>query len=143
MIKTKITDKLENQISTSLEESFIPNVPDDFNWWDALGVESITPMEIKFKDDYTPDWKKLISYAANWVTCACGAQSTNIPRFKDGTPKDTLLNKYGYEFFINVGNKNATAAAYTLHHIEQRATELIKAIENWERISKSFDHMDI
>ena len=137
------TQARKADMDDSLEGSFRPDVPDDFNWWDALGVVSITLTEIKLRDDYTPDWKTLIDYAADWVTCACGAQCANIPRFENGKPKDSLLKMYGKQFLIDVENENPTAAAYTLHNIEQRATALIKFYENWERISKSFDHMDI
>lgn len=58
------------------------------------------------------DWNKFLNkvkysrkeldeaYASSgdWVTCACGTQCSIIPRWEEGTPKDSYLKNFGYTF---------------------------------------------
>lgn len=63
-----------------------------------------------------------------WVTCACGNQCDVLPRWDDGSPKDTELEDLGMEFCDNIFDENWKAARTTLNKIEKRSTLLINEI---------------
>lgn len=126
----------------AMDSMLAASVPNGFDWFYELGVIMVNETEIQFTFDHTPDWKKLLDYACDWTTCACGNMCAVIPREKDGEPKDPQLKMLGKAFAVYVVHRDAEKAARTLYAIEKRSAELIKAIEDWEKISKSFDNID-
>jgi hypothetical protein len=70
-------------------------------------------------------WSELADAAGNWVTCACGAQCSILPRDHNGYPLDSILEQLGTDFFIDVDNREWKSAKKTLDQIEARSAILI------------------
>tara|TARA_R110000796_G_scaffold115597_1_gene227728 strand:+ start:443 stop:880 length:438 start_codon:yes stop_codon:yes gene_type:complete len=74
-------------------------------------------------------------HAADWVTCACGRVTGDIPRepcldedsHSYNLPLDSLLKHHGFNFYDNVEEGRFLAAAETLVSIEARAITVAKA----------------
>ncbi len=74
-------------------------------------------------------------HAADWVTCACGKITSDIPRTLDldedshsyNVPLDSVLKDHGFSFYDNVEADRFLAAAETLVSIETRAIIVAKA----------------
>jgi hypothetical protein len=64
--------------------------------------------------------------AGNWVTCACGKITHDIPRDHKGgeMPLDSLLSQLGMDFYDCVSTDKIVSSAKTLVLIEQRAIEV-------------------
>ncbi len=71
--------------------------------------------------------------ASDWVTCACGKVTSDIPRNLDEnspvykTPIDYRLQERGFDFYNTVEDNEFLAAAQTLVAIENRAITVAKA----------------
>lgn len=65
--------------------------------------------------------------ANNWITCACGNLCKSIPRYKNGEPKDFILNILGSKFYTAISHKNYDEAKEILKRIEERSIELLAA----------------
>ena len=64
--------------------------------------------------------------AGNWVSCACGKVTADIPRCKtygqsEGAPTDFKLKDLGMDFHFYVAENNFDKAARTLVLIEKHA----------------------
>jgi hypothetical protein len=72
----------------------------------------------------------------NWVTCACGKVSTNVPRHAEGTrPQDKSLFLLGCKFGDWVRQNDFLSAAKVLVRIENRAVVVARAHLNGMEIS--------
>ena len=64
--------------------------------------------------------------ANDWVTCACGKITADIPRNKEmNSPLDDQLDLLGVYFYQHVTNNDFLKAAETLINIEDRAQEVV------------------
>ena len=66
--------------------------------------------------------------AANWVTCACGKVTHDIPRgksFSSNAPKDGKLLDLGGSFHYRISTQSFAASAIALINIEKRAIEVV------------------
>jgi hypothetical protein len=74
-----------------------------------------------------------INHSADWVTCACGRVTADIPRDPDthfhgyNTPLDAILRERGFDFYTAVDDNRFLKAAQTLVSIEARAIVVAKA----------------
>lgn len=76
-------------------------------------------------------WRTAQHASANWVTCACGAQCSIIPRVKiDGEPKDKTLWNLGVRFNFAIKDRDKFSAKSILAKIEERSAYLIKQIND-------------
>lgn len=62
--------------------------------------------------------------AKNWVTCACGQVTADIPRHNDNRPVDNDLWLSGAKFACDVAFDRYIRAAKILIEIEKRAIEV-------------------
>ena len=63
-----------------------------------------------------------VQQAGDFVTCACGRVTTDIPRCRDyGGPLDSKIVRLGMQFDLDVTYNNFLEAAQTLTDIEARA----------------------
>jgi hypothetical protein len=76
----------------------------------------------------TERWEAASALAAKWPTCACGEQDSRIPRSRDGSPKDTILEQLGQKFNQAIWQRNTRFAEITLEQIESRVAELLLTI---------------
>lgn len=67
--------------------------------------------------------------AENWVTCACGKVTVDIPRHDVGSPIDTKLLWLGLDFDHAVDSHRFTSASKTLVEIEKRAAQVTKSVK--------------
>lgn len=74
--------------------------------------------------------------AGDWVTCACGKATADIPRFKDpdstvhNAPLDLELSHLGYQFHYAVKGDHPGIALILLERIELRAQVVAKENSN-------------
>jgi hypothetical protein len=71
-----------------------------------------------------------VNLSKSWVTCACGTQCSILPRYRDGTPCDLLLNELGLKFYADITNRAWTRALKTLSKIEKRSCFLLKQMKS-------------
>ena len=81
---------------------------------------------INKKEPTQREWRKAVSLAQSWVTCACGNQCSILPREKDGEPVDQELSQLGLEFAWNIQSKEWTYAYKILQKIEKLSAKLIQ-----------------
>jgi hypothetical protein len=78
-------------------------------------------------------WQHARDLAGEWVTCACGAQCSVIPRLKNGCPEDEELVFQGMQFLSAIRDRNKEEAKAILHKIEIRSQLLIRQIQKQEQ----------
>jgi hypothetical protein len=79
------------------------------------------------------EWKDAVDLAGEWVTCACGAQCSVIPRYDNGMPKDLFLECLGFQFWGAIRDQNKEEAKDILRRIEIRSQFLIRQIQKQEQ----------
>jgi hypothetical protein len=64
--------------------------------------------------------------AGNWVSCACGKTTQDIPRDHKGgnMPLDSRLSQLGMDFYVCVNTDKIVSSAKTIALIERRAIEV-------------------
>ena len=92
--------------------------------WNAF-LERAMRGEVEALSD---DYFQALSMSGRWVTCACGSQCDVIPRWSDGSPRDSLLTDLGVRFYGAIRRASWAEARDTLAAIETRSAELIAQI---------------